>query len=58
MSQDVDGHACPTHGVPMVPSGRYEPGPIRPRDEGGSSAYPILECPESGCKETWTAVPE
>lgn len=51
-------HDCPLHGVSMVPSGDYEPGTMRPREEGRSSAYPVLKCPELGCTETWTAAPE
>jgi hypothetical protein len=47
-------HDCPTHGVPMVPTGEYEPGPL---GQPGSGMYPILKCPEPGCTETWTAAP-
>lgn len=58
MSQIDDRQTCPTHGEGMVPSGSYELGPIRPRDEGRSSAYTILQCPKPGCDETWTAAPD
>ncbi len=51
---ESDEHLCPVHQVPMVPSGNFEPGTIRPREEGRSFAYPILECPEPGCSETWS----
>jgi hypothetical protein len=56
MDQNI--HACPMHNVPMVPTRDYEPGPIRPREEGPSSAYPILKCPEPGCTERWMAAEE
>jgi hypothetical protein len=57
MENNDGGYTCPVHGVPMVPSGDYEPGTIRPRDEGRSAAYPVLKCPEPGCSETWMATP-
>ena len=55
MQDDESGHACPVHGVPMVPSGDHESGPIRPREEGRSVTYPVFKCTQPGCLETWTA---
>jgi hypothetical protein len=58
MPEDQNVHTYPVHGVPMVPSEEFEPGTIRPRHEGRSSAHPVLQCPEPGCTETWSSAPD